>query len=325
MNKKNIAVVYGGFSSEFEISVLSGKYVSSIIDKKLFNVFNVKISKNEWIEENTNLKINKSDFSITKNSQKIQFDLIVNVIHGSPGENGQLQAYWNLLGIPFVGSNSFVSALTFNKYYCNIFLKNFDINISNSILVRKNENFETKLDKFITKAGLPVFVKPSNGGSSFGTFKVNQKEDLKKAISKAFNQDEEVMLEQFISGREFTCAVIKNKNKIQALTPIEIISKNDFFDYESKYNSNLNEEIIPAPIDQKTTTLIKTTSEKIFKLLNCDGISRIDYILNGDKLFFLEINTIPGMTSESLVPKVLKYENIDITNLYTDLINAKIK
>jgi len=324
MDKKNVAVVYGGYSSEFEISVLSGKYIFSIIDKDLFNVFEVKITKDDWIEVNSGKKIDRTDFSVVIDNTKIKFDIIVNVIHGTPGENGILQAYWDIVKIPYIGCNRFVSGFTFNKYYCNYFLKNFDINISNSIILRKNTDFETILSNFTEKFGLPVFVKPSNGGSSFGTFKIKRKEDLNEAILKSFVEDDEVMVEQFIKGKEFTCAVIKTNNEIKALTPIEIVSKNDFFDYEAKYDSKLNEEIIPAQIDKKTTELIKNTSKKIYKLLNCDGIVRVDYILNNDKLFFLEINSVPGMTSESLVPKVIRYENINITDLYTELINEKL-
>lgn len=321
--KKNIAVIYGGFSAEHHISVKSGKFVSSIIDKEKYNVFEILINKNSWIEQSTGKSINKDDFSVKLNHNIIKFNAAVNVIHGNPGENGIVQSYFDMINIPYTGCNSFVSALTFNKYYCNKYLLNFDINIANSLIIRKGNIDKEKIQLFIDKVGLPVFVKPSDGGSSFGTTKVKNQNDIENALNSAFEHSNEVMIEQFIEGREFTCGVIKT-NKTLALTPIEVRSKKEFFDYESKYNSSLNEEIIPAPIDQLKTNIIKNTSEKIYDLLNCNGIVRMDYIFNEktNKFYFLEVNTIPGMTSESLVPKMLRYDNIDITNLYTDLIES---
>ena len=180
------------------------------------------------------------------------------------------------------------------------------------------------MKKIIEEVGLPVFVKPSNGGSSFGTTKVKKEEELMPAIELAFKEDDEVMVEQFIEGREFTCAVVKIDNKITPFTPVEIVSKNEFFDYQAKYNSELNEEIIPAPIDKKDLEKIKQKSREIYRLLNCDGIVRIDYIMGDKGLFFLELNSIPGMTSESIVPKILRYENINITDIFTNLIQQKL-
>ena len=316
----NIAVVYGGYSSEREISIKSGKYVASIIDKNKFRVFEIDINKKSWLAVDYQKQINKADFSLQIGDEKIHFDAAVIVIHGNPGENGVLQAYFDMLQIPYTSCNTLSSALTFNKFYANNFLRSFDIKIAKSIVLRKEDREQEKLQKFIDLVGLPVFVKPSAGGSSFGTTKVKKEEKLQFAINEAFKEADEVLVEEFIEGRELTCGVVKMNGQIRTLTPIEVVSKNEFFDYEAKYNSNLNEEIIPAPVDKKIITEIKKISEKIYQLLNCSGIVRIDYILKKNELFFLELNSVPGMTSESIVPKMIRYENLNITELFTNLI-----
>ncbi len=320
----NIAVVYGGYSSEREISIKSGKYVASIIDKNKFRVFEIDINKKSWLAVDYQKQINKADFSLQIGDEKIHFDAAVIVIHGNPGENGVLQAYFDMLQIPYTSCNTLSSALTFNKFYANNFLRSFDIKIAKSIVLRKEDREQEKLQKFIDLVGLPVFVKPSAGGSSFGTTKVKKEDKLQFAINEAFKEADEVLVEEFIEGRELTCGVVKINGQIRTLTPIEVVSKNEFFDYEAKYNSNLNEEIIPAPVDKKIITEIKKISEKIYQLLNCSGIVRIDYILKKNELFFLELNSVPGMTSESIVPKMIRYENLNITELFTNLIEDMI-
>lgn len=322
--KKNLAVVYGGYSSEHEISVSSGKYIASIIDDNLFNVYEINISKQKWFEVKSNACVDLNDFSILINNKKINFEIVVNVIHGNPGENGILQSYFDLIKLCYIGCNSFISALTFNKYYCNNYLRNFDVKIAESFVLRKNDNNKNSLINFIEKVSLPVFVKPSSGGSSFGTTKVKNALEIDDAINNALEEADEVLVEKFISGRELTCGVVKLEGKIKSFTPVEIVSKHEFFDYESKYNSNLNQEIIPAPVDEKILNEIKQKSEYIYQKLNCSGIVRVDYILHEDELFFLEINTNPGMTSESIVPKMIKYDKINITDLFTKLIEESL-
>jgi D-alanine-D-alanine ligase len=323
--KVKIAVLYGGYSSEHDISVLSGKYVSSIIDKEIFEVYKVHIQKNKWTVDDYNVEIIKSDFSFIHNNQKIYFDAVVIVIHGTPGEDGKLQSYFDLLNIPYTSSNALSSALTFSKFYCNFYLRNFDIKIANSILVRKNQLFDKQITAFVEENNYPLFIKPNAGGSSFGTTKVKTEEQLKPAIKEALKHSDEVIIEQFIAGREFTCGVYKTDNKTKPLTPCEIRSKNDFFDYESKYNSALNEEIIPAPLPKEIFKQCQDLTVKIFNLLNCKGIARADYILDeNNNLYFLEINTIPGMTSESIIPKMIKYEKINIKELFTKLIEQSM-
>ncbi len=316
--KKNIAVIYGGFSSEHEISVQSGLYVSSVIDREKYNVYNILISKQNWKCTNKNEKIDKSDFSINNNNNKIKFDVALILIHGTPGENGILQAYLEMYNIPYLGSNVLTSSLTFNKFYCNNYLRNYQIKMAESVLIRKNDKLNTS--KIIKKLSLPIFVKPNAGGSSFGITKVKKESELIVAINHALTESDEVIIEQFIKGREITCGLTKINGELKAFPLCEIVSKNEFFDYEAKYNSSLNEEIVPAPIAEAIANNCTHISKKIYQILNCSGIVRIDYIFSDNVFYFLEINTIPGMTSESLVPKMIKYANINITDLYTSLI-----
>jgi len=322
--KKDIAVIYGGDSSEYQISIKSGKHVVSIIDTNKYNVYPVFYQNSDFkLDDGTNVLIDKNDFSFEINSEKTNFDCAIIVIHGTPGENGILESYFDLLKIPYTTCSPLVSALTFNKFYCNTYLKNFEILIAKSELIRKNEKYKT--EDIITNLGLPIFVKPSAGGSSFGISKVKKAEDLEPAIQKALNESAEVIIEEFIAGTEITCGLTKVNGEMLVFPLCQINSKHEFFDYEAKYTSSLAEEIVPAPISEKLTNDCKALSIKIYKALNCSGIVRIDYILKDEKFNFLEINTIPGMTAESLVPKMLKYQNIDATKLYSDLIEEAIK
>ncbi len=323
--KKNIAVIYGGFSAEYQISVLSGKYVSSVIDNQKFNVFDICIDKEKWTVVNNGNTVNKEDFSFIFNEKKIKIDLAVIVIHGNPGENGILQSYFDLINIPYTSCNALTSALTFNKFFCNNYLKAHNVKVAKSIVIRKKEQYEKQLTDFINQVGYPVFIKPNEGGSSFATYKIKKQEDINEAISNAFEHFKEVMVEEFIQGGELTCGVVKTQNQIKALTPCEIVSKNDFFDYDAKYNSTINQEIMPAGFENKIIEKCKNISCEIYKNLNCKGIVRIDYIVKNNELYFLELNSIPGMTSESIVPKMLKYDNINITDLFTEFITEALQ
>ncbi len=317
--KPKIAVIYGGFSSERQISISSGQYVASIIDKNLFQVYEVDISTKKWLV-NGKWVIDRNDFSFYADGEKTKFDAAVIVIHGTPGEDGKLQSYFDMIGLPYVSCNALCSALTFNKFYSNHYLANFNIAIAKSIIIRPDDEIHEK--QIIDQLGLPVFVKPNAGGSSFGTTKVKEVSQLTPAIEKARKESHEVMVESFIKGREITVGVLKVNNHVQALTPCEIRSKNEFFDYEAKYNPELNQEIIPAPIPTQKLEEAKYLAEKIYRLLNCSGIVRIDFILaeKDQKFYFLELNSIPGMTAASIVPKMLKYDNLNITEIYTGLI-----
>lgn len=317
--KKNVAIIYGGYSSEHQISVQSGEYVASVIDDNKFNVFKILVKKSAWICTDNNKEVNQKDFTVSCNSQKIKFDIAIILIHGTPGENGILQAYLELQNVPYVGSGVLASSLTFNKFYCNSFLKSQKIKMAKSVLVQEGEKPDlTEIEKVL---GLPMFVKPNAGGSSFGISKVKKSEELEGAINHAFTESNEVIIEQFIEGREITCGIVGKGKETTALPLCEVVSKNEFFDYEAKYNSELNEEIVPAPISSKLTEKCQKLSEKIYKSLNCKGIARVDFILKDDEFYFLEVNTIPGMTAESLVPKMIKHANINITDLYSELMN----
>jgi len=320
---KNVAVVYGGFSSEYEISVASGTYVASVIDTSKFNVFNVLITREKWLVDDK-YEINRHDFSFTNDKgDKIKFDIALILIHGNPGENGKLQSYFDLIGLPYVSCNSLAASLTFNKYYCNRYLYAQGIKIAKSVIIRPGQRVDTK--QIIDYLKLPVFVKPDAGGSSFATFKVKSEQELLPAIEAAAKESEEVIVEEFIDGREITVGVIKTNGRIKALTPCEVRSKKEFFDYEAKYNPDLNEEIIPAPIEKNLLDKAAELAEKIYEHLNCSGIVRVDFILSKNEFYFLELNSVPGMTSASIVPKMLRHDKIDITELYTELINQKLK
>ena len=323
--KKNIAVVAGGNSSEYYISLKSADQIANSISKQKYNVFVVLLKGCDWTLTNEpykGIEIDKNDFSFIDNGQKVKFDCVFPAIHGTPGENGLLQGYLDMLKIPYVGCNVLASSLTFNKYYCNSYLKNFKVNISDSILVRNGQNIDE--NKIIEKVGLPCFVKPNAGGSSFGITKVKEQNQLKDSIDKAFKESDEVIIERFVGGREFTCGLFKTKEKSILLPLAEIVSKHEFFDYDAKYNSALNEEIIPAPISDELTKKCQKLSSEIYDLLNCKGIVRIDYILKDDEFWFLEINTIPGMTSESIVPKMVRNFGMTFDEVADILINSEI-
>ncbi|MEA2041470.1 MAG: D-alanine--D-alanine ligase [Bacteroidota bacterium] len=301
--KINIAVLYGGNSSEYDISVQSAENLINSLDHEKYTVYKVLIKNNEWTatnEHNKNQAVDKNDFSI--NGQKM--DIVYPMIHGTPGEDGLLQGYFQAMSIPFAGSDVLCSSLTFNKYFCNQFLRNYDLNIAASVLLKKGEPYSSA--PILDKIGLPCFVKPNEGGSSFGISKVKSIEDFDKAVNHAFTESDQVIAEQFIEGTEITCSLFKTKEKEYRYAPAEIVSKNEFFDYQAKYDSDYNEEIVPARINKSLTEQVQKMSSEIYSILNCSGIVRIDYILKDNEYYFLEVNTIPGMTAESIVPKMFE-------------------
>ncbi len=319
--KKNVVVIGGGNSSEYVISLQSAERIANSIDKQKYNVYTVIIKGNDWeliSNELCGLIINKNDFSFSYNNQKTKFDCAFIAIHGSPGEDGKLQAYFELIGLPYTGSNVLASSLTFNKYYCNQFLEKYNILKAKSILIRKGDKIKSK--NIVEKLKLPYFIKPNEGGSSFGITKVTKKEQIDIAINKAFEESNEVIIEEYIKGIEITCAVMKSSNGFDVFSPTEIVSKNEFFDYEAKYDEKKVDEITPARIDQKLLEKCKKLSLKIFQILNCSGIARIDYILTKEDFYFLEINTIPGMTMNSIVPKQFRERGVSEKEIYTLII-----
>lgn len=317
---KTIAVVAGGDSSEFEISVKSALEVGNILSFR-YIIYVIIIRGSDWYWEDPKGRyhnIDKNDFSLSIDGKKTRFDGVFIAIHGTPGENGLLQGYFDIMRIPYTSCNAFCSALTFNKQACKLFLKEYGIAMVNAVLIRKGDKIDQ--EGILKQTGLPCFVKPNDSGSSFGVTKVKKKEDLLSAIETAHKESNEVLIEAFMDGREVACGVMKNKNKIRVFPVTEIISKNEFFDYEAKYVPGHSEEVTPAEMPHKITDEIQKTSKFVYEVLGCKGIVRVDFIVIGEKPHFIEINTVPGMTKESIVPKQAAAEGIPLEELYSSAI-----
>ncbi|TCO07650.1 D-alanine--D-alanine ligase [Natronoflexus pectinivorans] len=324
MEKRNIAVVYGGFSSEEVVSKRSAEGILSFIDTQKYNLFPLLITPEKWVVvlNNDEIAVNKSDFSIILNDQHIKFDFAYITIHGTPGEDGLLQGYLKLMNVPHSTCDVLTAALTFNKYMCNNYLKNFGIRVATSVLVRKDKPYD--LNKIGKTCGFPCFVKPNAGGSSFGISKVKEMDNLNQAIEKAFKESDEVIIEQFIEGVEVTCGLYKTKERTVILPITEVISKNEFFDFEAKYTPEKVTEITPARISDELTEAIKKTTQTTYELLSCKGIVRIDYIIEGEKHYLLEVNTTPGMTPTSFIPQQIEAAKLDIKEVFTEIIENAI-
>ncbi|MBR5434346.1 MAG: D-alanine--D-alanine ligase [Bacteroidales bacterium] len=324
--KKKIAVVGGSFTSESDISKNSAIQVSGMIDANKYDVYTVFISHGDWMVQlpEGEVPINKSDFSFQYNGKKITFDCVYNSIHGTPGEDGQMPGYWDLLGIPYTSCGVFTGSLTFNKYATKTFLKSFGIKTADAVLLRPWN--EVNVSKIIEKVGLPCFVKPNNGGSSFGVSKVKTEADMVPAIEKAFQEDNEVIIERFVKGIEVSVGAYEVKNGVHVLPITEIQTKNEFFDYQAKYEDGYSQEITPAQLPEKVTALCKEETAKIYKYLGCFGICRVDFIItsNGD-MNFLEINTNPGMSKASIVPKQMRAEGLNEADVFSAIIEHSIK
>jgi len=318
--KKKIAVIYGGFSSEIIISRKSAEGVCSFIDREKFDVYPILIEKEKWgaIIDEKEYPVSKDDFSFVVDGEKIIPDCAYITIHGTPGEDGLLQGYLKMLGIPFTTCDVLPASLTFNKFACNSFLKNFGLNIADSILIRKYKEYN--IQNIAKVIDFPCFVKPNAGGSSFGVSKVLKIEDLEHAIKKAFQESSEVIIEQFIEGVEVTCGLYKTLNKSVVFPLTLVISENEFFDFEAKYTLGKAKEITPAPIDENIAREIQNTSSFIYDLLDCKGFIRVDFILQNEKIFLLEINTTPGMTSTSFIPQQITAKGLDIKEVFTEII-----
>lgn len=315
---KNIAVVCGGFSGEYDISIKSGMLVAKKLDKVKYTSYLIIITSNSWYFTDQNgdkHEINKQDFTITIDNVKIVFNGVFNAIHGTPGEDGKLLGYFDMLGIPYTSCETDVSSLAFNKYFCNKYINSLGISTANSVTLRKNDNYNC--NEIITKLGLPLFVKPARSGSSVGVSKVKNIEDLETAIKVAFETDDIVLTEEFLDGREFACGLFKRNNNLLVLPLCEIKSKHEFFDYEAKYTSGLAEEITPPKnLDIDNETDIKTLSSLIYNKMGCKGVVRIDYMLTKSELFFIEINTVPGLSEASIIPKQAHAMGISIDEMF---------
>ena len=331
---KNIAVIYGSDSSEWEVSIKSGEFTASQIDGSKYDVYEVFARFGQWtlaayrrqgadrivISEDVRPAIDKSDFSVLVDGRKVKFDYAYIMQHGTPGENGLMQGYLEMIGVPHSGCNAFVSAITFDKFSCKSYLKDVDfVKCADDIFLRKGESVEGLAQKAVDKLGLPMFVKPTDGGSSFGVTKVKTVGDFDKAVEYAFSEGNMLIAEAAIVGRELTCAVYYNGKENVALPVIEIITDNEFFDYEAKYNG-YSKEVCPAQIPDSLKEEIQETSKKIYAHLGCAGLVRVDYICADDGLYFLEVNTIPGMTAASLVPQMVRAAGISMTDFLSTII-----
>ena len=320
--KKNIAIVAGGDSSEYIISIGSAELITKNLDTTKYNIFTVIVKGTEWIVKSDNfcdLIVNKDDFSFTLNNQKTTFDCALIIIHGTPGENGILQGYFDTLRIPYTTPSTLASALTFNKIFSKNYLKAFNIPLAKFVSIKKGEIIDA--NQIINTTGLPCFVKPNCGGSSFGITKVKQKEKIFEAIEEAFKEDSDVLIEEFLEGRELTCGLVKTKNETLIFPPTEIISKNEFFDYEAKYTEGMAEEITPAQIPDTLTKEIQNLSSQIYDIFRLNGIVRIDYIYANNQLYFIEVNAVPGMSPASLVPQQIKAAGLDLKDVFTLVID----
>lgn len=326
---KNIAIIAGGYSGEVVISVKSAETVEQNIDKTLFSTYKIVLTKEKWCHTTSNgleIPVDKNDFSLTINDKKILFDAAFIIIHGTPGEDGKLQGYLDMMNIPYCTCDAYTSALTFSKYFCNRVVQSFGtVNVAKSMPLNITKPFS--IDEIGKTIKMPCIVKPNAGGSSIGVSKVLKTEDLQKAIDTAFKEDTDVLIEEFITGRELTCGVVSINGKITALPVTEVISKNTFFDFEAKYTSGKSDEVTPANIPDELRNTIQFISMDLYKKLNCFCVVRIDYIVeeNTGNIYFLEVNTVPGQSAASIVPQQVHAHGWTLQGFYTDLINEALR
>ncbi|TCK66891.1 D-alanine-D-alanine ligase [Winogradskyella wandonensis] len=322
---KNIAIIMGGYSSEYEISLKSGAVVYETLDRNKYVPYSIHIFKNKWVyvDENGNeTPINKDDFSVSIDNKKITFDCVFNAIHGSPGEDGFMQGYFELLGIRHTSCSMYQAALTFNKRDLLATLKPFGIKTAESYYLNLGDTIDE--DAIVAKVGLPCFVKANKAGSSFGISKVYKKEDLKTAIELSFKEDDEIIIEQFLDGVEVSVGVISYKGETIVLPITEIVSENDFFDYQAKYEGK-SQEITPARISKDYEEKVRREAKKIYELLKMKGFSRSEFIFKDGEPYLLEMNTVPGLTKESILPQQAAAAGITLEELFDNAIKEAMK
>ena len=314
----------GGFSSEVNISLKSGGVVYNNLNNQKYNLFQVHILKEKWVvvDENGKYPIDKNDFSVAINDEKITFDCVFNAIHGTPGEDGKILAYFDLIGMKHTSAPFYQMALTFNKRDCLSVVKHYGIPTANAIYLNKGDVISA--EKIIKKVGLPCFIKPNNAGSSFGISKAYNADEIIAGIENAYKEDSEILIESFLDGTEVSVGVIQYQNEIKVLPITEIVTENDFFDYEAKYQGK-SQEITPARISSEIAEKVRVVAKKVYQILNMSGFSRSEFILVNDEPHFLEMNTVPGLTEESILPQQANQTNISLSELFDNAIQMALK
>lgn len=322
--KRTIAIVCGGDTSEYEVSLRSAQGIYSFIDKEKYTLYIVGMRGLDWhvqLPDGTNVPVDRNDFSFMLNGTKVIFDFAYITIHGTPGEDGRLQGYFDMLHIPYSCCGVLAASLTYDKFACSQFLKGFGVRIADSLLLRSGQSISD--DDVVEKIGLPCFIKPSLGGSSFGVTKVKTREQIQPAIAKAFAEAQEVLVEAFMDGTELTCGCYKTREKSVVFPITEVVTHNEYFDYKAKYNGE-SDEITPARISDDLTCRVQTLTSAIYDILGASGIIRVDYIITeGEKINLLEVNTTPGMTATSFIPQQVRAAGLDIKDVMTDIIENK--
>ena len=318
--KRTIAIVGGGDTSEFEVSLRSAQGIYSFIDKDRYTLYIVLMHGTEWnvLLDDRKIPVDRNDFSFQLNGEKVTFDFAYITIHGTPGEDGRLQGYFDMLRIPYSCCGVLAAALTYDKFACNQYLKSFGVRIADSLLIRSGQTLSD--EDVVQHIGLPCFIKPSLGGSSFGVSKVKTKEEIQPAIAKAFEEAQEVLVEAFMKGTELTCGCYKTRDKSVVFPITEVVSHNEYFDYKAKYNGE-SDDITPARISDGLTDRVQKLTSAIYDILGAQGIIRVDYIITeGEKINLLEVNTTPGMTATSFIPQQVRAAGLDIREVMTDII-----
>ena len=325
--KKTIAIVCGGDSSEHDVSMRSAEGIASFIDPDRYNIYKVEVRAGKWealLPDGNRSAVSKDDFSFQVAGSRVRPDFAYITIHGAPGENGELQGYFDLIKMPYSTSCVLVEAMTYDKFVLNNYMRAYGVSVADSLLVKTGRDKEVSDEEIVERIGLPCFVKPSRGGSSFGTTKVKTIEALRPAIDLALKEGEDVMVEAFMDGMELTCGCYKTREKSVVFPITEVVSKNEFFDYAAKYN-NESDEITPARISDRLAERVSKLTSMLYDILGCYGIIRIDYIITaGDKINLLEINTTPGMTATSFIPQQVRAAGLDIRDVMTDIIEDKL-
>ena len=322
--KRTIAIVAGGDTSEYEVSLRSAQGIYSFIDKEKYTLYIVGMHGLDWhvqLPDGRTVPVDRNDFSFRLDGQQVKFDFAYITIHGTPGEDGRLQGYFDMLRIPYSCCGVLAAALTYDKFACNQYLRAFGVRIAESLLLRQGQTITD--DEVVEKIGLPCFIKPSLGGSSFGVTKVKTREQIQPAIAKAFDEAQEVVVEAFMDGTELTCGCYKTRDKSVVFPITEVVSHNEYFDYKAKYNGE-SDEITPARISDELADRVKKLTSAIYDILGAQGIIRVDYIVTeGDKINLLEVNTTPGMTATSFIPQQVRAAGLDIKDVMTDIIENK--